>query len=46
MKKLKRAKAKLKNVAIDMGNAYSSWVKENWPGCKIIYDHFHVISAC
>ncbi len=45
MKKLKRAKAKLKNVAIDMGNAYSSWVKENWPKCNIVYDHFHVIKS-
>lgn len=45
MKKLKRAKVTLHNVAIDMGNAYSSWVKENWPGCNIIYDHFHVIKS-
>ncbi|MDD5698555.1 MAG: transposase [Victivallaceae bacterium] len=40
MKKLKRAKVKLKNVAIDMGNACSSWVKENYPDCNIVYDHF------
>ena len=45
MKKLKRAKAELKNVAIDMGNAYSSWVKENWPKCNIVYNHFHVIKS-
>ncbi|MFA7136254.1 MAG: ISL3 family transposase [Bacteroidales bacterium] len=45
MKKLKRAKVKLKNVAIDMGNAYSSWVKENHPDCNIVYDHFHVIKS-
>ncbi len=45
MTKLKRAKAKLKTVAIDMGNAYSSWVKENWPDSEIVYDHFHVIKS-
>ena len=45
LKKLKRAKTILKNVAIDMGNTYSSWVKENWKECEIIYDHFHVIKS-
>lgn len=45
MTKLKRAGSTLKHVAIDMGNAYSSWVKENFPDCCIVYDHFHVIKS-
>ena len=28
-----------------MRNAYSSWVKENYPDCNIVYDHFHVIKS-
>ena len=43
--KLKRAGTILKHVAIDMGNAYASWVKENFPDCCIVYDHFHVIKS-
>jgi transposase len=43
--KLKRAGSLLKHVAIDMGNAYASWVKDNFPDCCIIYDHFHVIKS-
>lgn len=45
LKKLKRAGTKLKHVAMDMGNAYSSWVKENFPDCCIVYDHFHVVKS-
>lgn len=41
--KLKSAKAKLKFLAIDLGNAYSSWIKKDFPDCEIVYDHFHLI---
>ena len=43
--KLKRAGTILKHVAIDMGNAYASWVKDNFRHCCIVYDHFHVIKS-
>ena len=43
--KLKRAGSILKHVAIDIGNAYAAWVKENFLDCCIIYDHFHVIKS-
>ena len=28
---------------MDMGAAYTLWVKENLPGAAIVFDHFHVI---
>ena len=28
---------------MDMANAYSSWVSQNFPAVKIVFDHFHVI---
>jgi transposase len=37
------AGAELEVVAIDLGNTYSYWVKQNWPNAVITYDHFHVI---
>ena len=42
-KKLKRAKVKINFVAVDMGPAYTAWVKEHLPEAEIVYDHFHVI---
>ena len=41
LKKLKRSK--LKVVTMDMANAYSSWISENFPQAHIVFDHFHVI---
>ena len=41
--RLKRARAKIKAVAIDMSPAYISAVMENLPEAKIVFDHFHVI---
>lgn len=41
LKKLK--KSKLKVVTMDMANAYSSWISQNFPAVKIVFDHFHVI---
>lgn len=42
-KRLKRAKACIKAVAIDMGRAYISAVNKNLPKAKIVFDHFHVV---
>ena len=35
------SKAKIELVAMDMGAAYTLWVKENLPGAAIVFDHFH-----
>jgi len=42
-KKLRRSKATIEAVAMDMGRAYIKAVKENLPSVPIIFDHFHVI---
>ena len=42
-KKLRRSKAKIKFIAMDMANSYSSWAKLQLPKATIVYDHFHVI---
>jgi len=41
--RLKRSRAKIKAVAIDMSPAYISAVMENLPEATIVFDHFHVI---
>lgn len=43
--RLKRLKdsPKIECVAMDMSNAYSSFVKQNLPFATIAFDHFHVI---
>ena len=42
-KRLKRSKAKIEAVAIDMSPAYISAVTEKLPEAAIVFDHFHVI---
>jgi len=42
-KKLKRAKAKIEAVAMDMSPAYISAVSTHLPEATIVFDHFHVI---
>jgi len=42
-KKVKRAKAKIEAVAMDMSPAYISAVLERLPKATIVFDHFHVI---
>ena len=42
-KKLRRAKARVKAVAMDMSPAYISAVLEHLPKATIVFDHFHVI---
>jgi transposase len=42
-KKLKRSKAKVEAIAIDMSKAYIKAIKDNVPNAIIVFDHFHVI---
>lgn len=42
-KKIKRSKASINAVAMDMSTAYIKWAGENLPDAKIVFDHFHVI---
>ena len=42
-KRLRRSKARVKAVAIDMSPAYISAVKYHLPDATIVFDHFHVI---
>lgn len=42
-KRLKRSKAAVEAIAIDMSPAYISAVAENLPETTIVFDHFHVI---
>ena len=38
-------KSKIKAVAMDMSNAYSSWFQTHFPEVKIVFDHFHVVKS-
>jgi len=42
-KKLKRAKANIEAVAIDMSPAYFHAVRSHLPAAVIVFDHFHII---
>ncbi len=42
-KKVKRARAKIEAVAMDMSPAYISAVSTHLPKATIVFDHFHVI---
>jgi transposase len=42
-KRLRRCKAKVEAVAMDMSPAYHDAVATHLPGAAIVYDHFHVI---
>ena len=42
-KRLKRARAKIEAVAIDMSPAYISAVLTNLPKAVLVFDHFHII---
>lgn len=42
-KRLKRARAKIQAVAMDMSPAYISAVQNNLPKAAIVFDHFHVV---
>jgi transposase len=42
-KRLKKARAKVQAVAIDMSPAYISAVVEHLPRATLVFDHFHII---
>ena len=43
--RLRRARAKLEAIAVDMSPAYARAIKEYWPGeVAIVHDHYHVVS--
>jgi transposase len=42
-KRLRRSKAKVEAVAMDMSPAYREAVSKHLPGAVIVFDHFHVI---
>ena len=43
--RLRRARAKLKAIAVDMSNAYLKAIREYWPHqVDVVHDHFHVVS--
>jgi transposase len=42
-RRLRRARAKIRAVATDMGKAYIRAVRDNLPGVVHVFDHFHVI---
>jgi transposase len=41
--RLKRSRAKVKAVAIDMSKAYIKAVRDNLPRAVLVFDHFHVV---
>lgn len=43
LKRLRRSKAEIELVAMDMGRAFISWVEKYLPKANIVFDHFHVI---
>jgi len=42
-KQLRRARAKIEGVAMDMSTAYMAAVAEHLPKATVVFDHFHVI---
>jgi len=42
-RRLKRARARIEAVAIDMSPAYIRAVTDNLPGAALVFDHFHII---
>jgi transposase len=41
--RLKRSKAKIEVIAMDMSSEYAAWAKKNLKDALIVFDHFHVI---
>ena len=41
--KVRRSKAVIKYVAVDLAPSFTSWIKRHFPDATIVYDHFHVI---
>src|SRR5262245_27257021 len=44
--RLRRARAKIKAVATDLGRAYIRAVRDHLPRAVHVFDHFHVIKLC
>jgi len=44
-KRLKKSRAKIKAVAVDMSPAYRKAIEDNLPEATIVYDHFHIVKA-
>jgi transposase len=42
-KRLKRSKAKVEAVSMDMSKAFANAVRNNLPNATIVFDHFHVV---
>lgn len=42
-KRLRRSRARIKAVAIDMSQAYINAVRRHLPGAVLVFDHFHVV---
>jgi|SaaInlV_165m_DNA_3_1040750.scaffolds.fasta_scaffold25502_1 transposase len=41
--KVKRSKANISAIAVDLAPSFTSWISKNFPKATIVYDHFHVI---
>lgn len=41
--RIKRSKAQIEVIAVDLAPSFTSWIKQNFPKALIVYDHFHVI---
>ena len=41
--KVKRSKAIIKYIAVDLAASFTSWIQSNFSDATIVYDHFHVI---
>ena len=42
-KRLRRDRADIRIITMDLGHAFASWARENLPGATVVHDHFHVI---
>jgi transposase len=43
--RLRRSRAKLRAIAVDMSQAYASAIRDYWPKpVAVVHDHFHVVS--
>ena len=43
--RIRRSRAKIRYVCMDMSNAYAAWAKATIPKAEIVYDKFHLVKA-
>ena len=43
--RIRRSRAKMRYVCMDMSNAYAAWAKATIPKAEIVYDRFHIVKA-